>query len=257
MGMLDQVKKIEKAKGSFTIIYGGAGVGKTTMASTYPKPMLYISLNDDGGMAVLEGVEGVDTLPHLVTDEGYYKKVAGSKRMIDKLNELLVELYTTQHDYATLVIDPFSFLADEMEVFMKRISNKKALNFDDRSSIQSAIHPIFERLRKLSHKMNVVCVCHDKVFESKDSLTDTSTLRVLPAFTQSTSNFLCKYADDIIYLTVRNQGEEGEVNYKRIGIVGCNPILGTKVRLPLGKSLDGIDLLDLSYEGLERLKNEI
>lgn len=36
------------------VIMGFPGSGKTTLASTYPKPMLYVQIGDDGGGIVLK-----------------------------------------------------------------------------------------------------------------------------------------------------------------------------------------------------------
>lgn len=264
MSMLAQAKKLEVRENNLSIIMGEPGSGKTTFAGTFPKPLLYVKLNDDGGDKVLKGVEDVDVLPSIVTDEKFFtSRGKEGSRMIDKLNTLLYELYTTEHGYKTVVIDPFGELAVDMETTLKRLLNKKGLNFDDRSAIQEAIHPVFRRLKMLGGKMNVVLPTHTKSFEKKDTLSNETYTKILPNFTESSSKELCKFADMIGYIGIRNTDGEGETSlvgkggYERYLIVGANPMLPTKMRLPQGKTLDGEFITDLTYNGLQKVISEL
>ena len=108
----------------------------------------------------------------------------------------------------------------------------------------------------LSEKIHVVLPCHVKPFENTDTLSEETYTKIMPSFTQSTAKELCKYADMILYISIRGEGGENELSlkgtsYKRVGIIGANPLLPTKLRLPQGKSADGKILENLSYTGLQ------
>ena len=61
MGLLDCVKGISSMPyNNLTVIMGKPGSGKTTLAGTYPKPMLYVSIDSDGGGVVLKGYSDDD-----------------------------------------------------------------------------------------------------------------------------------------------------------------------------------------------------
>ena len=262
MSLLAQAKKMEARKGSFNIILGEAGAGKTTFAGSYPKPMLYVKLGDDGGEKVLEGMEGIDVL-QLVTDKEYTtSRGQKGERLADKLRSLIVELLQAEHEYKTVVIDPFTELATDMEQVMIKLKGGRALSFDDRSTIQNVIHPLFKGLQMLSEKLHIVLPCHVKPFENTDTLSEETYTKIMPSFTQSTAKEFCKYADMIMYISIRGEGGENDLSlkgtsYKRIGIVGANPLLPTKIRLPQGKSADGRVLEDLSFQGLQRFINKL
>jgi hypothetical protein len=54
MGFLEQAKGISSIpSNNVDIILGFPGSGKTTLAATYPKPMLYIQIGNDGGGIVM------------------------------------------------------------------------------------------------------------------------------------------------------------------------------------------------------------
>lgn len=262
MGFLAQAKKMEARKGSLNIIMGEAGSGKTTFCGSYPKPMLYVKLSDDGGEKVLEGQEGIDVI-QLATDKEYLtSRGQQGQRLADKLRGLIYELMSTEHQYQSLVVDPFTELATDMENVMTKIKGGRALSFDDRSTIQTVIHPLFKGLQMLSEKMHVLLPCHTKSFENTDTLSEETYVKILPSFTQSTAKELCKYADMIMFITVRGEGGENELSlkgtsYKRVGIVGANPLLPTKIRLPQGKTADGRILEKLNYQGLQEFINEL
>lgn len=50
------------------LLYGLSGSGKTTLASTWPLPMLYLNINDDG-MDSIRDVEGIEVVDITSTDQ--------------------------------------------------------------------------------------------------------------------------------------------------------------------------------------------
>lgn len=256
MGFLDNVKKIENIENGLHVIMGEPGIGKTTFAGTYPKPILYVSLGNDGGYKVLGGNNDIDMIPPLSTDNGVYK--AGNttgKRMYDKLAELLGELFQAKdHGYKTLIIDPITELQEDLCYFIKKKKGKN-LSFDEWGQIGDMMADLFKKLEYLAKSMNIVLICHTKTIENTDSMSGNKVTRIIPAFTENTAKRICKNADMVAWIgakTVTNEDSKIE-GLKRYIVVGANPLLPTKIRLPLGKSLDGEEIFDLTYEGLQEI----
>lgn len=67
------------------VIYGTPGIGKTTFAATFPKPIL---LRTEDGAAALD----MPTFPKIATS-------------IEDVTAALKSLFTTKHDYKTLILD--------------------------------------------------------------------------------------------------------------------------------------------------------
>ena len=54
MKMLDKVQGISNIPSNkLDVILGFPGSGKTTLAATYPKPLLYVQIGNDGGGIVM------------------------------------------------------------------------------------------------------------------------------------------------------------------------------------------------------------
>ena len=103
MGMLDLAKGISaEPHNKFTVIMGKPGSGKTTIAGTYPNPILYVSVDTDGGGEVLKGYsdDEIKTI-QLVSDT---PGKPDSKHVQAKLLELIRELKNT-HTRTSSTID--------------------------------------------------------------------------------------------------------------------------------------------------------
>lgn len=78
------------------LFYGRAGTGKTTIAATFPKPLLILDIREKGTDSISE-VEGVDVIQ--VTDW-------------DEFESIYWYLASSQNKYKTVVIDAISQLQD-------------------------------------------------------------------------------------------------------------------------------------------------
>ena len=97
MGHLDKAVDIgELGQSNLWVIYGKSTSGKTTLASTFPKPMLYLQIGDDGSNSISD-VEGVKAIR--IKDLG-------------QLREILLEL-RLDRKYKTVLVDTFSMLVNE------------------------------------------------------------------------------------------------------------------------------------------------
>jgi hypothetical protein len=110
MSLLNTISKPVNKYRLFTI-YGGAGIGKTSLASTFPAP---IFIRAEDGLSSVPANAMPDAFPLLTSSDDIY-------------NQLLT-LINEQHDYKTVVIDSISKLD---RIFIEEITkgsqNAKAL----------------------------------------------------------------------------------------------------------------------------------
>ena len=87
-------------------IYGRAGSGKTTLASTFPKPLLLVDINDKGTDSIKD-VKGVDVI---------------EIHSLDDLEDLYYDVLRDGSKYKSVVFDTMTEL---QKIIMKHVVLKK------------------------------------------------------------------------------------------------------------------------------------
>ena len=98
MGILDKVEEIANlGQRKFVVLWGKSNTGKTEVGSTWPKPMLYMQVGDDGANTIRKkkDIMGLrcDTVPSLK---------AGLKELINKKGA----------GYKSIFVDTFSMITN-------------------------------------------------------------------------------------------------------------------------------------------------
>ena len=105
MAILDKVTSIsDLGHRSLWVIWGKSNSGKTWLSSTFPKPLLYIQIGDDGANTI-SNVDGIDAL-----------RIQTMQELKDVCKELQKD-----KKYRTLVFDTFSLVVSGL---MKKSSPK-------------------------------------------------------------------------------------------------------------------------------------
>ena len=98
--------------------------GKTLIAASYPKPLLYISVGNDGGGRVIAAqyrediAKGNIKVKNLKNDEPVNGKIKTTS--IEKLALVLAELRKPESDkFATIVIDTVGALQDDYKTYLE------------------------------------------------------------------------------------------------------------------------------------------
>lgn len=91
------------------LIYGRSGVGKTTIAATFPKPTLLLDVKEHGTGSISD-VKELDVLP--VTEWS-------------EIEEIFWYLYSGKHKYKTVVIDTVTQMQDLAVIYCKEQEGKK------------------------------------------------------------------------------------------------------------------------------------
>lgn len=252
MGMLDMVKGISaEPHNRFTIFMGKPGSGKTTSAGTYPKPILYVAIDTDGGGEVLKGYgdDEVKTL-QLKSDDPTKE---GAKHIHTKLMELLDEL-SNPHPYKTVIFDAYSSIEEGTVNYLEKQKRKK-LSLDERGSIGTLMLNLRNKIVDLSRgDVEYVAICHIKDKEDVDNTTGEKNKMIVPKMSYNNGNILLERASNVMYTARKTIIEnDGTRRVAFLTYIGAHPNMDTKLRTE-GKKLEGgLYMEDFTYERLQEI----
>lgn len=253
MSMLDLVQGISKEPhNNFTVIMGKPGSGKTTVAGTYPKPMLYVSIDTDGGGEVLKcySDDEIKTI-QLNSDD---PTVPGAKHIQTKIMELLNEL-SQPHSYKTVVLDAYSSIEEGVALFWEKMKGKK-LNLDERGSLGTLMLNLRNKIVELSRgDVQYVAICHIKDKKTTDNTTGEESTMIVPKMSYNNGNVLLERASNVMYCSKRTViNEDGTRRVAFLTYVGAHPNMDTKFRTE-GKLLEtGLYIENATFDKLEELR---
>lgn len=251
--LLDLVKPISEAEhNKLTVILGKPGSAKTTAAGTYPKPILYVQVGDDGGAEVLKNYDDADIkifdLATMIKEPGHL----GKKLMI-----LLKDLEEDLGPYKTVVIDAYSSIEEDVVSFLEK-SKGKALSLQERGSIGGFMLTLRDKVVALSRKGNAeyVLISHVKTKQSTDTTTGEEIKQLIPKMTENNGNNLLERASNVMYAVRRTViDEDGKPGVKFLMYIGAHPNIDTKIRTA-GKSVAvGTYIEEFTYDKLVNIIN--
>ena len=142
------------------VLYGSAGTGKTTLASTFPSPILFVDCSEKGTDSIRD-VKNVDVM---------------RAEDFDELDEVFWYLTKEKHKYKTVVIDTLSqaqdmsvrkIMEDKNGVFEQgSLGNWGTMTKQDWGVNATRMKTLVLQWRDLP--MNVVFVAHDRVFGGEE-----------------------------------------------------------------------------------------
>lgn len=244
---------IKKSK-SF-VLYGRSGTGKTTLAASFPKPILYLDVRD----------EGTDSISDV--EELFVREVASFEDFEDTY------WWLKENDggkYKTVIIDTVSQL-QQIVVEEKSASKKKrggkpagewgSMTRGDWGDVAALMKEWLINYRDLSSLgINVVFIAQDRTFNLSDEEDDADggiAPEVGPGLSPSIAKALNAAVSMIGNTFIRQRTITKEVNGKKRKIerieyclrVGPNPSYITKVRKP--KSTKAPDVIaDPTYQDI-------
>ena len=253
MSMLDLVQGISKEPhNNFTVIMGKPCSCKTTVAGTYPKPILYVSIDTDGGGEVLKcySDDEIKTI-QLNSDD---PTVPGAKHIQTKIMELLSEL-SQPHPYKTVVLDAYSSIEEGVALFWEKMKGKK-LNLDERGSLGTLMLNLRNKIVELSRgDVQYVAICHIKDKKTTDNTTGEESTMIVPKMSYNNGNVLLERASNVMYCSKRTViNEDGTRRVAFLTYVGAHPNMDTKFRTE-GKLLaTGLYIENATFDKLEELR---
>lgn len=143
-----------------TVLYGRSGSGKTTLSSTWPKPILYVNVRDNGTDSIAD-VKGISVFNCYDLDD------------VEDLRLALIKNKKAKK-FKTLIIDTMSQL---QELYVEAVGAKKkkkskkpgewgSMTKQDWGEVSSQMKALVIELRDLP--MEVVFIAQDKTFSFDD-----------------------------------------------------------------------------------------
>lgn len=247
MNYKDLITPIKNVKtNNYDVYMGFPGGGKTTTSSSYPKPALLITIDEDGGETVAADVVGLSNIR--LTADPYDKK--GCMRSYDKLVAFLDETELLKQ-YKTIIIDTISGVTKNLENHSKA-QKGKALNFDEYSAIAKLFSDLLDKIIRIgnAHDIKFVLNTHAKMSDVEDGLMGNTTTKIIPAMTKTNGSLLLEKANAVFYST-KKVVEENDIRKVRfVTYIGAHPNMDTKIRTSNRELSSGGYFEDLTYDKL-------
>lgn len=241
------VGSIKKARNH--AFYGRAGTGKTTLAATWPKPILYLDIRDEGTDSIAD-IEGVDV-----------KEITS----FEEVEDVYWWLIQNPTKYKTVVWDTVTML---QQIIVEEISSSKNLKGkaagdwgtmtkQDWGTVASGMKTWITNFRDLP--MEVIFLAQDRVFNAGEDDDAEGILdpEVGPRLSPSVMSHLCAAVDVIGNTFVRERIIKKKVDgrtktTRRIEYclrLGPTSTYITKIRKPKSVELPTF-LVDATYEDI-------
>lgn len=212
--MLENVVDIEEfSQGKFVALYGKSGSGKTTLGATFPKPMLYVKIGDDGS-SVIKDVKGVKAVE--ITE-------------VSQIRQLIAELMKDK-TYKSVFFDTFTLIVNEWKN-ENIVSKKKKMTQQSWGDLLIDTEKIIRELHKLS-KLKWVIISGHEVTDSIEGMED----ELLPDVRMAVSKGARTYLEGMVNYGLHTIVIEKEVEKdgdiktvtKHAVDIGPNPYYWTK-----------------------------
>lgn len=223
----------EMKKSSLWLLYGRSASGKTTLAATFPKPIAYLAIGDEGYGSISD-----------VEDITYYKPKS-SAEVMDYIRELLQD-----NTFKTVVVDTFSLFVNEWT--LELINSGKAgraggLSQNDWGDLGTNVNNLIRMLKQLAMKKNVVLTAH----EVNDSFAgdDAELLpEIRPNFNKSSRPYMEGMANYGIHCVVlQKENSDGKLITKHAAHLAPHPYYWVKFQKPASVKLPKT-MIDPTYD---------
>lgn len=247
---------------SIDMYMGKPKSGKTMIAGSYPKPLLYISVGNDGGGRVLlmkyrdDVQKGLIRVKNLKNDMPVNGKI--NKTSIEKLAEILAELRKPGADeFKTIVIDTLGGLQDDYKTYIEYTKGGKKASMPEFGEIQQMMINIRDNMKRFSEEKHCIFVWCTHVREQEVYETSglNKEIRIVPDLTISTGVKFMKDASNIFYCCRKTTIDKDNVRHvKFLTYVGPHPLIDTGTR---DMSLEtGAFIENFTYDKWQRMVEE-
>lgn len=218
--------------------FGKPKSGKTLIAGSYPKPLLYISVGNDGGGRVLytkyrdDVNNGMIKVKNLKNDPVVNGKIA--KTSCEKLAAVFAELRKSGADaFMTIVIDTVGALQDDYKTYLEYCKGGKSLSQPEWGDVGKMVLNLKDNMKRFSEEMDtqIVWISHTREQEVYETSGLNKEIRIVPDLTIATGVKFLKDASNVFYCcrkTVINS--KGERDVKFLTYVGAHPLMDTGTR---------------------------
>lgn len=219
---------------SIDLYFGKPKSGKTLIAGSYPKPLLYISVGNDGGGRVLMTKYRSDVEKGLIKVKNLKNEPGKGATSCEKLPILLKELRQLAADkFKTIVIDTVGSLQDDYKSKLEFLKGGISLSQQEWGDVAKVMLSLKDTMKRFSEEMGVtfVWISHSSEQEVYETSGLNKELRIIPDLTIKTGVKYMKDASNIFYCcrkTVINK--DGSRDVKFLTYVGPHPLMDTGTR---------------------------
>jgi hypothetical protein len=227
------------------LFYGRSGTGKTTLAGTFPKPMLFLDIGERGTDSVFDmpGIDSIQVANWGEVEEIYWELINGSK-------------------YKTIVIDAAHTMQALALIEARELANKKEKDqtsqrdFGQASGLMNTWIYNYRDLR--DEDINVVFLAHDRLREVDTDDEDASVImpEMGPRLMPGVAGTLLGAVNVVGYTFIREEltkskvaGQKAKREVQYCLRIGPHGIYATKIRSPKGHEVPEY-IVDPSYDKL-------
>lgn len=244
-----------KANQKTYLIYGRSGHGKTTFASSFPKPILLIDLQDEGDESVMD-VEDLDVFEPKTIEEleaGYWFLKRNPKKYATVIIDTVTQLQ------AMGVKDIMANAKKPAKMKNKKLGDWGSMTKQQWGEVSNKLQRLIADFRGLP--CHTVFLAQEKTIDpdedNDDGVADVMMPEVGPAAMKSLASLVCSGSSFIGHTFIRNRTVKKGLKRTRkteyCMRVGPNPVYITKVRKP--KSIDVPDFIaNPTYADIDKLK---
>ena len=234
---------------SIDLFMGKPKSGKTLIAGSYPKPLLYISVGNDGGGRVLamayrdDIAKGLIKVKNLKNDPIVNGKI--NETSIEKLAKVLAELRKPGADYfETIVVDTVGALQEDYKSYLEFTKGGQALSQQQWGDVAKMVLNIKDNMKRFSEEKGTrfVWCTHTREQELYETSGLNKEIRIIPDLTIQSGVKYMKDASNIFYCCRKTVIEkDGSRKVKFLTYVGPHPLMDTGTRdiiLPVGDFIE-------------------
>lgn len=206
----------ELGQSNLWVIYGKSNTGKTHLAATFPKPLLYVRIGDDGSntIALVEGIKGV------------------AISNVSDLKDLAQELRKDKK-YKTVVVDTFSLVVTEWSS-QNVLSKGRRMTQQNWGDLKNDTEEIIKSWAKVAQNHIVVLTCHESM-DTIEGMEDEIAPDIRPSVSKGARTYLEGMANYGIH-TIRISKEiekngKTKTLVKYAADIGPNPYYWTKLQI--------------------------
>lgn len=217
MSILDSAVDIQElGQRNLWVLYGKSNSGKTYVASTFPKPLLYLQIGDDGSNTIAH-VEGISAI---------------SVSTVEELKDIAKELLKDKK-YKTVVVDTFSLLVNEW-IDQKVISKNKKMTQQLWGELKTETEEVIKAMHKVAKRHIVVLTCHENT-DAIEGMEDEIAPDIRPSVSKGARTYLEGMANYGIHTTKITKevtkGNSTKEVVKYAADIGPNPYYWTKLQI--------------------------
>lgn len=241
MGILDKATPIsEFGQRKLVVLYGKSGTGKTVVGATFPKPMLYVQIGDDG--------------TNSIADEEDIVAIKAEK--LEDLKEAIEELIKKKGGgYASVFIDTFSMIVN-LWVQKNATEKKKKMTQQMWGDIKTESEELIRLAHVLADHCWVILSCHEST-DSFEGMEEEILPDIRPSVSKGVRTYLEGMANYGIHCTKINHtvtdSNGADVDVVRYAAhVGPNPYYWTKLQISKTRKVPKL-MINPSYAKLMKV----